>query len=134
MFMGSWFVYEIAGFAFSDNLSSVRLYGASSLAVSMWFILFFSTFVVSFGPLEIGYRATRVFDSGWIEHFDAQSLYWFLFNLGKVNQWFQYSNLKVFFGVFVMWIVILLFIFIYYLNSLWFRARHWRCRLGIYCL
>jgi len=33
-----------------------------------------------------------------------------------------------------MWVVILLFILIYYLNSLWFRARHWRCRWGVYCL
>ena len=60
-------------------------------------------------------------------------LQWVLFNLGRVNQWFQYNNLNVFLGFFVMW-VILLFILIYYLNSLWFRARHWRCRWGIYCL
>jgi hypothetical protein len=37
-------------------------------------------------------------------------------------------------GFFVMWVTILLFILIYYLNSLWFRARHWRCRWGIYYL
>jgi len=27
-------------------------------------ISFFSTYGVSFGPLEVGYKATRVFDSG----------------------------------------------------------------------
>ena len=80
---------------------------------------FFSTYGVSFSPLEIGYRATRIFDSSWMEYFGGQGLYWVLFNLGKVNQCFQCNNLKVFLGFF-MWVVILLFILIYYLNSLWF--------------
>jgi hypothetical protein len=53
---------------FSDNLFSLRLYGASSFAGSIWFIPFFSTYGVSFSPLEIGYRATRVLDSGWMEY------------------------------------------------------------------
>jgi len=52
--------------------------------------------------LEVGYRATRVFDSGWIEYFGGQGLYWVFFNLGRVNQWFQYNSLKVFLGFFVM--------------------------------
>jgi hypothetical protein len=60
-------------------------------------------------------------------------MYWVFFNLGKVNQWFQYNSLKVFLGFFVMWVIILLFILVYCLNSL-YRARHWRCRWGIYCL
>ena len=85
---------------------------------------FFSTYGVSFGPLGLGYMTTRVFDSGWIEYFGGQGLYWILFNLGKVNQWFQYNSLKVFLGFFVMWVIILLFFLIYYLNSLLFRAQH----------
>jgi hypothetical protein len=47
-------------------------------------------------PLGVGYRVTRVFDSGWIEYFGGQGIYWVLFNLGRVNQWFQYNSLKVF--------------------------------------
>jgi hypothetical protein len=89
---------------------------------SVWFITFF--YGVSFNPLEVGYRATKVFYSGWIEYFGGQGLYRVLFNRGKVNQWFQYNNVKVFLGFFVIWVVILLFILIYYLNSLWFRAGH----------
>jgi len=30
---------------------------------------FFSTYGVSFSPLGFGYRATRIFDSGWIQYF-----------------------------------------------------------------
>jgi hypothetical protein len=86
-----------------------------------------------FGLLEVGYRATRVSDSGWIEYFGGQGLNWVLLNLGKVNQWFQY-NLKLFLGFFVMWIDILLFILIYYLNSLWFRARHKMLMRHAHCM
>jgi hypothetical protein len=54
----------MAGLAFSDNLFSMRLYVSSSFAGSMWFMPFFSIHGVSFIPLEVGYRATKVFDSG----------------------------------------------------------------------
>jgi hypothetical protein len=47
---------------------------------------FFSAYGVCFGPLEVGYTATRDFDSGWIEYFGGQGLYWVLFNLGKINR------------------------------------------------
>jgi hypothetical protein len=46
---------------------------------------FFSTYGVSFLPLGVGYRATSVFDSGWIEYFGGQSMYCVLFHLGRVN-------------------------------------------------
>jgi len=42
---------------------------------------FFSYFWRFFGPLEVGYSATGVFDSGWVEHFGGQGLYWVLFIL-----------------------------------------------------
>nr|YP_009350449.1 NADH dehydrogenase subunit 5 [Nasutitermes octopilis]AQP27073.1 NADH dehydrogenase subunit 5 [Nasutitermes octopilis] len=111
--LGGWLGYEIAGFVFGDSLFSMYLYRVSSFSGSMWFMPFFSTYGVSFSPLEVGYSATSVFDSGWMEFFGGQGLYWVLFNLGKVNQWFQYNNLKVFLGFFVMWIVILLFVLVY---------------------
>ena len=119
VFVGGWLGYEVAGFVLGDKLFSVLLYGPSSFSGSMWFMPFFSTYGVSFAPLELVYRATRVFDSGWMEYFSGQGMYWVLFNAGRVNQWFQYNNLRVFLEFFVMWIVILLFILIYYLNSLY---------------
>ena len=62
--MGGWLGYIMARFAFGDNLISISLYKTSSFVGSIWFIPFFSTYGVSFGPLGIGYRTTRVFDSG----------------------------------------------------------------------
>nr|AQP28885.1 NADH dehydrogenase subunit 5 [Hospitalitermes hospitalis] len=113
VFLGGWLGYEIAGFIFGDSLFSMYLYNMSSFSGSMWFMPFFSTYGVSFSPLEAGYSATSVFDSGWMEFFGGQGLYWILFNLGKVNQWFQYNNLSVFLGLFVMWVVILLFVLVF---------------------
>ena len=40
-------------------------YKSTSFSDSMWYMPFLSTYSVSFWPLEVGYRATRVFDSGW---------------------------------------------------------------------
>nr|QZK21955.1 NADH dehydrogenase subunit 5 [Amitermes sp. QLD_096] len=113
IFVGGWLGYEMAGFSFGDGLYSMYFYGSSSFSGSMWFMPFFSTYGVSFSPLELGYKATSVFDSGWMEYFGGQGMYWVLFNLGSINQWFQYNSLKAFLGFFVMWVVILLFILIY---------------------
>lgn len=84
--LGGLIGYEIAGFSFGDYLLSMCYYRISSFSGSMWFMPFFSTYGVSFSPLGFGYRSIRVFDSGWIEYFGGQGLYWVLFNLGKVNQ------------------------------------------------
>nr|URH16587.1 NADH dehydrogenase subunit 5 [Pericapritermes sp. 4 SH-2021a] len=113
VFVGGWLGYEMSGFMFGDNLFSFHMYSVSSFSGSMWFMPFFSTYGVSFFPLNVGYSATSVFDSGWMEYFGGQGLYWILFNLGSVNQWFQYNSLKVFLGFFVMWVVILLLILVY---------------------
>ena len=38
--------------------------------------VFFSTYGVSFSPLENGYKATKIFVSGWLECFGGQDTYW----------------------------------------------------------
>jgi len=65
----------------------------------------FSAYGISFGPLGVGNRAMRGFGFGWIDCFGGQGLYWVIFNFGT-------------FSLFVMSVTILLFVFIYYLNSL----------------
>nr|AIY62056.1 NADH dehydrogenase subunit 5 [Syntermes spinosus] len=112
VFIGGWLGYEIASFVLGDNLFSMSLYNTSSFSGSMWFMPFFSTYGVSFGPLGVGYSVTSVFDFGWMEYFGGQGIYWVLFNFGSMNQWVQYNNLKMFLGFFVMWVVILLFLLV----------------------
>nr|YP_009104741.1 NADH dehydrogenase subunit 5 [Macrotermes natalensis]AIT76165.1 NADH dehydrogenase subunit 5 [Macrotermes natalensis] len=111
--LGGWVGYVLAGFVFGDDLFSVFFYSTTSFSGSMWYMPFLSTYSVSFWPLELGYSATSVFDSGWMEYFGGQGVYWVFFNFSSVNQWFQYNGLSVFLGFFVMWVFILLFIFVY---------------------
>nr|AQP28073.1 NADH dehydrogenase subunit 5 [Macrotermes sp. B TB-2017] len=111
--LGGWVGYELASFVFGDGLFSMFWYGSSSFSGSMWYMPFLSTYSVSFWPLEVGYSATSIFDSGWMEYFGGQGIYWIFFNFSKVNQWFQYNGLSLFLGFFVMWVFILLFIFVY---------------------
>jgi len=54
---------------------SERVYGASSFAGSVWFMAFSSPYGVSFDPLEVGYKETRIFGSGWIEYFGGHGKY-----------------------------------------------------------
>nr|AIY61575.1 NADH dehydrogenase subunit 5 [Prorhinotermes canalifrons] len=110
--LGGWLGFSMADFEVSSSLFSMRLYSSSFFSGSMWFMPFFSTYGVSFGPLDVGYRSMKVFDYGWVEYFGGQGLYWVLFNLASVNQWFQYNSLSVFLGFFVMWVVVLLFMII----------------------
>ena len=72
--LGGWVGYILAGFVFGDSLFSICWYGPSSFSGSMWYMPFLSTYGVSFWPLEVGYRSTRVFGSGWIEYFGGQGI------------------------------------------------------------
>nr|URH16522.1 NADH dehydrogenase subunit 5 [Prorhinotermes simplex]WMY24268.1 NADH dehydrogenase subunit 5 [Prorhinotermes simplex] len=110
--LGGWLGFSVAGLEASGSLFSMRFYKSSFFSGSMWFMPFFSTYGVSLGPLGVGYRSMSVFDYGWVEYFGGQGLYWVLFNLASVNQWFQYNSLSVFLGFFVMWVVVLLFMII----------------------
>lgn len=48
------------------------LFDASSFSGSMWFIPFFSLMGCHLVIQELGYKATRVFGSGWIDYFGGQ--------------------------------------------------------------
>jgi len=55
----------------------------------MWFISFFSTYGVSFGPCGVGYRATKVFDSRWMEYFLWSGyiyIYIYIYNYTSYNE------------------------------------------------
>ena len=60
----------------------------------------FSTYVVSFRPLEVGYRTTKIFDFGWIEYFGGQCLYWVLLISVRLISVFIRSYVHFFFFYF----------------------------------
>nr|URX54065.1 NADH dehydrogenase subunit 5 [Paraneotermes simplicicornis] len=109
--MGGWFGYELSKFNLGNSLFSLLFYKVSVFSGSMWFMPYFSTYGLSSSPLSLGYYSLKVSDSGWAERLGGQGFYLLLMYLGKVNQWWQYNNLKIFLMFFVMWIIFLMFTF-----------------------
>nr|URX52696.1 NADH dehydrogenase subunit 5 [Glyptotermes sp. 1 AB-2022a] len=110
--LGGWLGYELSSVNLGESLVSLFLYKVSSFSGSMWFMPYFSTYGVTFTPLLLGYDSLKTSDLGWAERLGGQGIFWFLMYMSKVNQWWQYNSLKVFFMFFVMWFIILTFMFI----------------------
>nr|UEV86529.1 NADH dehydrogenase subunit 5 [Periplaneta lateralis] len=111
-FLGGWFGYEISSVNIGNNLLSINFYLYSTFMGSMWFMPYISTYGMSSMPLFLGYKSYKVFDSGWSEYIGGQGMYMLFMYMGKINQWWQYNNLKFFLMFFVMWIVVLMFLLI----------------------
>nr|URX52709.1 NADH dehydrogenase subunit 5 [Cryptotermes sp. 1 AB-2022a] len=108
--LGGWIGYELSKFNLGNSLLSLVYYSYVVFSGSMWFMPYFSTYGVSFYPLSLGYYSLSVSDLGWAEYLGGQGMYWFMMFLSSINQWWQYSNLKLFLMFFTMWIIILMFI------------------------
>lgn len=124
--LGGWLGYELAKFALSYDLQTLRLHFLTSFIGSMWFLPFVRTYGVRKQPLELGGLVSKSFDYGWREYFGAQGIYSLLMKWAKFNQGWQNNDLKTYLISFVLWLIILLFLLNLYLNSL-YRAWHWRC-------
>nr|YP_010165778.1 NADH dehydrogenase subunit 5 [Nemoura meniscata]QRR29791.1 NADH dehydrogenase subunit 5 [Nemoura meniscata] len=108
--LGGWLGYELAKFALSYDLQTLRLHFLTSFMGSMWFLPFISTYGVSKQPLELGGLVIKSFDYGWSEYFGAQGIYSFLIKWAKLNQGWQNNDLKTYLISFVLWLIILLFL------------------------
>nr|AVN67694.1 NADH dehydrogenase subunit 5 [Blatta orientalis] len=109
MFLGGWFGYEVSKINIGNNLMSMKLYFYSVFMGSMWFMPYISTYGMCKMPLNLSYNSYKVFDSGWSEYFGSQGMYMLFMYMSKINQWWQYNNLKFFLMFFVMWIVLMMF-------------------------
>nr|AJW76291.1 NADH dehydrogenase subunit 5 [Mesocapnia arizonensis] len=106
--LGGWLGYELAKFALSYDLQTLRLYFLTSFMGSMWFLPFISTYGVSYVPLNLGSQAVKSFDHGWSEYFGGQGLFQLLGNWSGINQWWQNNDLKTYLISFILWVTILL--------------------------
>nr|URX53844.1 NADH dehydrogenase subunit 5 [Postelectrotermes sp. 2 AB-2022a]URX53883.1 NADH dehydrogenase subunit 5 [Kalotermitidae sp. 1 AB-2022a]URX53935.1 NADH dehydrogenase subunit 5 [Kalotermitidae sp. 1 AB-2022a] len=110
--LGGWFGYEFSKFNLAGSLFSLFFYKSSSFSGSMWFMPYFSTYGLSLSPLLLGFYSLKVTDLGWAEYLGGQGIYWSLVHMSKVNQWWQYNNLKLFLMFFVTWVVVLMFMIV----------------------
>ena len=108
--VGGWFGYELSKLKVGRGLLSIKMFGIVGFLGSMWNIPYLSTYGVSYTPLILGYRTIKSFDSGWNEYFGGQGLYILFIRISRINQWWQFNNLKMFLLFFVMWIIVIIFI------------------------
>lgn len=111
--VGGWIGFEISRLSVGSKVKSLHYSSVTSFIGSIWNMPYISTFGVSFFPLQLGYNSLKSFDGGWNEYFGGQGLYNSLIFLGKINQWWQYNNLKTFFLFFVIWFIVIIIILMY---------------------
>lgn len=82
----------------------------------MWFLPFINTIGVIKIPLKLG-RLIKTIDQGWREYFGSKNLFYYIKKSSKSYQFIHFNNLKLYLLRFILWILIL-FLIIFYLNSL----------------
>nr|UBN08833.1 NADH dehydrogenase subunit 5 [Neogeoscapheus hanni] len=107
--IGGWIGYELSMINIGEDNFSLNLINLSGFWGSMWYMPYISTYGVAMSPLMVGYFSMKSFDSGWNEYFGGQGIYSMYMYMSKVNQWWQFNNLSMFFMFFVMWTIIIMF-------------------------
>lgn len=128
--LGGWVGYELSQSKLSYSFWTMRNQFLTSFFGSIWFLPFLSTYGVTLTPLRIGGKSLKSFDHGWREYLGAQGLYQFFSLNARATQKWQNNDLKTYLMRFILWVIILLFLTLLYLNSLYSRAWLWRCQGG----
>nr|AVN68231.1 NADH dehydrogenase subunit 5 [Phyllodromica sp. Phil] len=111
--MGGWIGYNISSCKIGLSLLMMKFYYFSNMLGSMWFMPYIFTYGISYYPLLIGYKSSKIFDGGWSEYFGGQGMFNIFMLFSMVNQWCQYNNLSTFMMFFVMWLIIVMMIMLY---------------------
>nr|YP_010895035.1 NADH dehydrogenase subunit 5 [Ceriana vespiformis]WJW73548.1 NADH dehydrogenase subunit 5 [Ceriana vespiformis] len=91
---------------------SLNNYYFSFFVGSMWFMPYISTYGMINYSLMLGMNVLKNFDQGWSEFMGSQNLYFQLVKYSQLNYLVQNNNLKIYFMLFIMWILILVMMFI----------------------
>nr|APX39410.1 NADH dehydrogenase subunit 5 [Gastrophysa janthina] len=104
MFIG----YEVSKFKLSFSVKSLNNLTLVSFFALMWNLPILSTLSVNFYPLLISSMMYKKLDQGWFEYYGGQNLY---INMKKYThiQLLSLNHLKVYFIMFVIWLVYLMF-------------------------
>nr|AUB29956.1 NADH dehydrogenase subunit 5 [Neoceratitis asiatica] len=102
-------ISNVSLYYFNKSLNS---YIMSYYFGSMWFMPFISTYGIVNYPLILGGMVFKSFDQGWSEFLGGQNLYNQLMKYSKYNFIMYSNNLKIYFMLFVLWIIILFNFFI----------------------
>nr|YP_010596130.1 NADH dehydrogenase subunit 5 [Acanthaspis pedestris]WAJ48462.1 NADH dehydrogenase subunit 5 [Acanthaspis pedestris] len=106
VFIGGWFGYEMCYLNFVSDVYSLRFYLISFFSGSMWFMPFFSTFLMYRGTLHLSSIFYGLMDAGWGEYIVSMSPVLYSSILSKVVTFYQMNNFSVFMGVFLFIFVV----------------------------
>nr|QWZ46434.1 NADH dehydrogenase subunit 5 [Stenomorpha obovata] len=105
--LGVWIGYECGKFSLNSNLS-FSFYSLKWFSASMWNMPLISTYGISYYPVMMGSFLYKNLDQGWFEYFGAQKIHGFMVDNSKSLQIIFNNNIKLFFILFIMWMVLLI--------------------------
>ena len=106
--LGGGMGFLIANINFFSINKSLNFYFFFSFSNSIWFMPLLSTVRIVRYPVNLGFKIFKTIDQGWIEFFGVQQSFKYFVALTKINQIFQYNNLKIYFILFIFWLIALI--------------------------
>nr|ARH54176.1 NADH dehydrogenase subunit 5 [Chrysomela populi] len=105
--LGLWFGYEVSKFKISFKMKSMDYLFMSMFFSTMWNLPIISTLGLNYYPLYLSNLFYKNMDQGWFEYYGGQNL---SLNLYKYSflQLLSLNHLKIYFILFVMWVVFLI--------------------------
>nr|APX40636.1 NADH dehydrogenase subunit 5 [Colaspidema barbarum] len=104
--LGMWIGYEISKFKIFYELKSLNNLTLVSFFALMWNMPILSTLGLNFYPIHLGKTYYKIFDQGWFEYYGGQNIG----NLVKKVSFFQLlslNHLKIYFLLFILWMMFL---------------------------
>nr|YP_010944516.1 NADH dehydrogenase subunit 5 [Chilocorus rubidus]WMB96358.1 NADH dehydrogenase subunit 5 [Chilocorus rubidus] len=98
---------ELAKVKYLESLFSKKFFLMNNF-MFMWNLPFLSTFGVNYYFLLMGGKFMKFIDQGWLEYFGPQNLFSKSLSNSLYLQSFMKNNLKIYFILMLMWILILL--------------------------
>nr|WJW73795.1 NADH dehydrogenase subunit 5 [Pseudomicrodon sp.] len=106
-FLGGLLGYYLSNVSLYFYNKSLLFYSLSYFFSSMWFLPFISSYGIIYYPLNFGDVVLKNIDQGWSEYFGSQNLFDNLMNYSRYNYLMQINNLKIFYLLFILWVLIL---------------------------
>nr|APX40831.1 NADH dehydrogenase subunit 5 [Phaedon tumidulus] len=105
--IGIYMGYELSKFKISFNMKSLQLLTLTSFFSIMWNLPILSTIGINYYPLFMGGILYKNLDQGWLEYYGGKNLTNLLKKYSLI-QLLSLNHLKIYFLMFVIWLIYLL--------------------------
>lgn len=109
--IGGFLGFLISKLHFFSFNKSLNFYNFSFFSSTIWFIPLISTIGVVYYPVYYSFNLFKYLDQGWEEFFGIQEIFRYFIFFSKINQFFQFNNIKIYF-IFFSFIFLFLIILI----------------------